>query len=76
MREQGGTYLSKKFSYYCYFFIFIVIIESEANVTRDPGESMCVEIRGVVMMGNKKHFEFPGSRFPPGIRLWIIYFTF
>lgn len=69
MREQGGTYLSKKFSYYCYFFIFIVIIESEANVTRDPGESMCVEIRGVVMRGTKSTLNSLESRsFPPGIR--------
>ena len=67
MREQGGTYLSKKFSYYCYFSVFIVIIESEANVTRGPGESTCVEIREVVVTGNKEHFEFTGSCFPPAI---------
>lgn len=33
--ERRGESLSIKFSCYCCFFVFVVIIETEASVTRD-----------------------------------------
>lgn len=61
--ERWEESLSIKFSCYCCFFVFIVIIETEASVTRDWGKT-CVGNKGSCDDGEERALWIPRILLP------------